>query len=248
MRLNCINSMKAYTLPWSFFKGFNMDIHLALIFFIKVFPLISMIWTRFFFNFKMSFKQVIDLTIFRFIVNELIRELKAKFDKRWIVRLIYEQHNKHLEKRQHLLIFILLFFKFLPFGYIHSTYQNALTFLSCIYNNFNKIILTPNIPTTFSTQANKSASNELNELYDIHNHIAFFNIHKFIKNPIILNQCIFKLLGSFKSTISLHKDSQDNMGWSNATTWNKLLIKTYFWFLSLASIFILINLNWTKIF
>jgi hypothetical protein len=41
----------------------------------------------------------------------------------------------------------------------------------------------PNIPTTFSTQANKNASNELNELYDIHNHIAFSNLRKFIKNP-----------------------------------------------------------------
>jgi hypothetical protein len=57
-------------------------------------PLIFMIWTRLFFNFKMSFKQVVDLTIFRFIMNELILELKAKFDKEWIVRLINEQHKK----------------------------------------------------------------------------------------------------------------------------------------------------------
>jgi hypothetical protein len=41
----------------------------------------------------MFFKQVVDLIIFRFIMNESFLELKAKFDNEWIVRLIYEQNN-----------------------------------------------------------------------------------------------------------------------------------------------------------
>jgi hypothetical protein len=124
---------------------FNKGLHFAMIiflrlqhghpfgfnFFFKLFPLISMIWTRFFFYSKMSFKQIVDLTIFRFILNELILELKAKSNKKWIVRLIYEQHNKHLEKKIKKTTLVNLWFVFwffLPFGYIHSTYQNALTF------------------------------------------------------------------------------------------------------------------------